>query len=113
MIAPHRCDLRHTVVLEREARTGDGGGGYVFEWLPVATLRANVAPLEARERAEALQGRKLTSATTHRVTIRHRADVTAAMRLRFRGRLFNIRAVVNLGERDRWLVLMCEEGVAT
>jgi len=114
MIAPDRCDLRHTVTLQRETRAPDGGGGYLHEWENVATVRASVEPLTAKDRRlEALHGRQLASATTHKVTTRYRAGVTAAMRVVFRGRPLNIRAVVDLGERNRWLVLLCEEGVAT
>ena len=50
---------------------------------------------------------------THRVKIRYRAGVTAKMRLTFGARVFNIRGVINAGERDRTLELLCEEGVAT
>lgn len=39
--------------------------------------------------------------------------MTTAMRLKFGARVFNIRAVINRGERNRLLELLCEEGVAT
>ena len=50
---------------------------------------------------------------THRVTIRHRDGVTPKMRLKFGTRILNIRAVINAGERNRTLELLCEEGVGT
>jgi SPP1 family predicted phage head-tail adaptor len=76
----------------------------------VATVRARVEPLRGDERPRAMQ---IEAALTHRVTIRHRPDVTARMRLIFDTRIFNIRAVIDVQEQGRFLDLMCEEGVAT
>jgi SPP1 family predicted phage head-tail adaptor len=105
----HRCALRHTATLQREQRVPDGGGGYALSWIAVVTLRVEVEPLSGRERLHAGQ---LESSVTHRVTARWRSGITAGMRLLFRSRPLNIRTVINIEERDRWLELMCEEGVA-
>ncbi len=43
----------------------------------------------------------------------YRAGVAPKQRLLFGARTLNIRAVVNPDERNRWLELLCEEGVAT
>lgn len=102
--------LRHRVTLQSAADTADGGGGFTTTWSDVATVWAAIEPLAARERLFAQQ---LENPVTHRVTIRYRAGVTATMRLKFGARVFNIRGVINAGERDRTLELLCEEGVAT
>jgi SPP1 family predicted phage head-tail adaptor len=91
----------------------DGGGGRGDPWASptaVATLRARIEPLKGGEKLRAMQ---LQDSVSHRITIRHRADVTARMRVVFGARVFNIRAVIDPGERRRWLELLCEEGVAT
>lgn len=103
------CDLRHRVTIQREARTADGAGGYTLDWSDVATVWARIEPRKGAERLRAMQ---VQDTVNHRVTIRYRAGVTAAMRLVFGTRVFDIRAVINPDERDRWLELMCEEGVA-
>lgn len=105
--------LRHRVTLQEETRVSDGGGGYTLGWANLAanpTVWAAIEPLTGREY---LQARQLAQAVTHRVTLRHRGDVTAGMRLVKGARVFNIRSVIDPGERGRWLELMCEEGVAT
>ncbi len=102
--------LRHRVTLQSAADTADGGGGFTTTWSDVATVWAAIEPLKSRERLFAQQ---LENPVTHRVTIRYRAGVTAKMRLEFGARVFNIRGVINAGERDRTLELLCEEGVAT
>ena len=102
--------LRHRVSLQSAADTADGGGGASTVWSDVATLWASVEPLKG---AEHLTAQQLESRLTHRVRLRHRIGVTTAMRVKFGARIFNIRAVINPAMRDRLLVLLCEEGVAT
>lgn len=107
------CDLRHRVALEAEAPAPDGGGGQGDPWAAattVATLRACITPLRGRER---LQAQQLEAGVTHRILLRYRPGVTARQRLRYGARVFNIRAVINVEERNRWLEILAEEGVAT
>ena len=109
-VALRAATLRHRVVLQSAADTADGGGGGATVWSDTATLWASIEPLKGTERLTAQQ---LESRLTHRVRLRHRSDVTTAMRVKFGTRIFNIRAVINPDERDRLLELLCEEGVAT
>lgn len=102
--------LRHRVTLQSAAETPDGGGGFTTAWSDVATVWAAIEPLKGTER---LRAEQLENPVTHRVTIRHRAGVTAKMRVAFGARVFNIRAVINPEERNRRLELLCEEGVGT
>ncbi len=102
--------LRHRVSLQSAADTADGGGGTTTVWSDVATLWASIEPLKGSER---LFAQRLESRVTHRLRLRHRIGVTTAMRVKFGARIFNIRAVINPGERNRLLVVLCEEGVAT
>jgi SPP1 family predicted phage head-tail adaptor len=106
-------NLRHRIVIEAGQPASDGGGGGAGFWtnpLPVARAWAHIEPLRGRE---ALASMKLESRITHRITLRYRAGISAAMRVAFKGRYFNIRAVINPEERNEILELLCEEGVAT
>ncbi len=69
-----------------------------------------VEPLTGGERLRAMQ---IEDRLSHRIVIRHRPGITPAMRVRFGSRVFNIRAAINREERNRFLELLCEEGVAT
>jgi len=104
--------LRHLVTIQEEPSesTPDGAGGRTPDWTDVFTDYGNVGPLSGRESVFAAQ---LEAVTSHRVLLRWREGVDAGMRVQFGSRLFNIRSVINVDERDRWLVLFCDEGVAT
>ncbi|MEZ5818328.1 MAG: phage head closure protein [Hyphomicrobiaceae bacterium] len=98
--------LRHRVVLEAPDRTDDGGGGGVVTWLPVSEVWASVVPTSGTETvvAEQIAGR-----VTHEVLVRHRGGIVPAMRFRFGSRIFEILAVLDVGERRRVLRCLCRE----
>ena len=56
---------------------------------------------------------QLEASVSHRFTMRYRNDITAKNRLKFGTRVFNIRAVINVKERNKWLEIDADEGVAT
>jgi SPP1 family predicted phage head-tail adaptor len=79
-------------------------------WEDVCTgVKASIEPLQGREliAAQAVQ-----SETTSKIRIRYRTGITAAMRIVFGARLFNITAPpINPGERNQELILMVSEGI--
>ncbi len=99
-------DLRQRVMIEVANRTSDGGGGADDVWGLVAEVWAYVKPLTGSERveADAVAGR-----VSHEVWLRYRDDVEPEMRVNMDGRLFDIRAVLNVEERDRFLRCFVEE----
>jgi SPP1 family predicted phage head-tail adaptor len=104
-------DLDRRIVIEQPSLSPDGGGGGgAATWTTFATVWGR---LQAMGGGEAVQGQRPHGVTRHRVVIRRRADITAAMRVTCDGRVFNIRAVVNGGGRDPYTLLECEEGPAT
>lgn len=106
MRLPTTGELRHRVRLEAEAVAGDGGGGATSSWSLVAEVWAAIRAAGGTERmsAEALGAR-----VTHEVWIRHRADVTPAMRLLAGTQMLDIRAALDPDGRRRWLKCLCEE----
>jgi SPP1 family predicted phage head-tail adaptor len=105
--------LRHRIAIEAGTRTPDAGGGTSNPWAApttVAEVWAAIQPLQGDER---LRAQQLQSRVTHKIVLRYRPDIRTSHRVNFNGRIFNIRSVINLDERSRWLELMCEEGVAT
>lgn len=106
------CDLRHAIIIQEENATDDGGGGLTNPWanpVEVARARSCIEPLRGFER---LRAQQLESPVTHKITLRYRAGIKAQHRILFGTRVFNIRSVINIEERNRWLEIMADEGVA-
>jgi SPP1 family predicted phage head-tail adaptor len=102
--------LDRRVRLERQAGTArDPVGAEVEAWQPVATDWMAIVPLEGRELETA---RQQFATVTHRLEMRHRAGVTPKMRAVHGTRVFDIEAVVNVGEQNREMrLLVVERGV--
>lgn len=111
------CDLtsgklRNRIDIESPVTAPNGSGGSTVVWTAITAskIRAYIKPISGAER---LQAMRLESDITHRVFIRYRSDFTAASRINYNGRLFQIRAILNLEERNQWLELYAVEGPAT
>lgn len=102
--------LKQRVIIQQETQTADAAGGYVISWQDVAEVWARVKPKRGSESLEAMQVRDVQ---VYEVVIRYRTDVTPKHRLNWKGKLLNIRSVMNTDERDKYLTLMCEEGIGT
>ncbi len=106
MKAPSIGALRHRVVLEAPAGSSDGAGGTSQSWSAVATLWAAIEPLSGSESFEA---DRVSGRITHRLVLRYRLGVVPGMRLRLDTRIFEIRAVLDIGEGRRLLECSAEE----
>lgn len=102
--------LRHRIELQEETKVSDGAGGWVDTWATYATVWAKIKPLSG---TEGIFGMQLQDTITHDILIRYRPGVVPAHRVKYGDRLFNIRQAINLEERNRWIDLRAEEGVAT
>lgn len=83
----------------------------VITWATVATVWAEEQPMNGRELVEARQevGEMWT-----RFKIRYRSGLNSSMRISkdSGARIFDIQAIQNLKDRNRWLVITCREVVA-
>ena len=98
--------LRHELALEAVSLTPDGAGGHTESWTEVATLFARIEPVSAISRFGADQ---TLESVTHRMTVRHRADLRSGMRFNRLGRIFEILTVHDPDETGRYLVCRTKE----
>ncbi|MEO8651001.1 MAG: phage head closure protein [Hyphomicrobiaceae bacterium] len=98
--------LRHRLTLEAANRTPDGGGGASETWTTIAEIWAEITPTGG---AESVDADALTGRVSHEIVLRYRPDVAPVMRLRSAARLFEITAVIDVDERQRWLKCLCVE----
>jgi SPP1 family predicted phage head-tail adaptor len=101
------------VTLQQEVQTADGAGGTSKTWQNITDLWGEITPLIGNDSDEPVVAGQLQSKVTHRVILRYRTGVTAAMRLLYDSRIFNIRTVINVSENDEKLELLVQENVGT
>lgn len=102
--------MRYRIKLESATNTVDTGGGMTQVWATLANIYANIKPISGTETFR--QG-KVSSDTTHELTIRYRSDISTKYRICYGSRIFSIQSILNIDERDRFMKLSCKEGVAT
>ena len=110
--------MQHSLALQSKAANADGGGGSSGAFSTFATTFGRI---EAQGGGERFFGDQNEARTTHKITIRHRRNLTVAHRILYSftvdgttyNRTFNINRITNVGERDKYLEILCEEGVAT
>ena len=103
-------NLRYKVDLQGPTRTSDGAGGYTESFSNIASIYADIRPQNALETYR--QG-QVQEKVTHKITIRYRSNISTNNIIKYESRTFNIKGIKNINERDRFLELLCEEGVAT
>jgi SPP1 family predicted phage head-tail adaptor len=87
--------LPGTAIVERQTLVADGMGGQAETWSPVGTVAARLYPMSMLGRAEPAIGGQVQSITRWDLTLPHGTDVTAADRIRYGGRAFQITNVNN------------------
>jgi SPP1 family predicted phage head-tail adaptor len=98
--------FRTELSLQQASLTADGMGGHAESWSEVATVFARVEPVSAAMRFGA--GQTLEE-TTHRVTLRFRADVAGGMRFMRGERAWDILTAHDPDESGRYLVCRTRE----
>ena len=98
--------LRELVMIQSLTTTRDAYGQPIETWGTFAAWRCEIIPLSGREYFVARQFQALT---THKLTGHWISGVLPTMRISHGSRTFRIEAVINVGERNRVLELMCTE----
>jgi len=99
-------DLRHRVTFQKKTKLPDGHHGHTSSWEEVVTVWAKVDPVSGREYYYSHQ---LKNALSHKITIRYRDDITEELRAVFEERIMKIESLINLEEKERFMVLRCIE----
>jgi SPP1 family predicted phage head-tail adaptor len=103
--------MRDTITIQVETRTADGAGGFTKSFATDFTAKAYVKPLRGQD--PFMQG-QITETVFVDFVIRYRSDktVTPAKRISYKSNIYNIISSINLEERNRYLVIRGERGVA-
>lgn len=102
--------LREKLTIQRQELTQDALGGDVKQFVSIASVFGYVRPTGGSER---VFGQQLEATITHKIVIRYRTNINPADRILLRSEPLQIRRILNLEMRDKFLELHCEEGVVT
>ena len=111
--------MRSRIQLQQKSTNTDGGGSAaVITWTTFATTFGSIEPKSGQER---LFGDQLQEPITHIITVRFRTDLTFNNRLKYSAinsgvavsRVFNIKRVINKDNQNKYLEVLCVEGVST
>lgn len=98
--------LRHRVSIYNPDTVDDLAGGPAAAGALLREVWAAIEPMSSRELAYMAQQQ---IRATHKLTLRYASDITPYMKLVTGTRSFKIVGMVNEDERNRFLVLTCEE----
>ena len=100
--------LRHQVKILKPIITKDELGQEVETFEVQKTVWASIEPLSGKEYFTAKQ---VNSEATVKITIRYIESLLPHWVVQFRQRIFNIEAIINFEERNKYLQLLCSEKV--
>jgi SPP1 family predicted phage head-tail adaptor len=100
--------LRHRITIEQVSETQDTDGSVIETWSVFVVAQASIEPISGREYFAA---QSTQADVTHRIRLRYLSGVTPKMRVNYNSRIFDILSVINVGERNRELQLMCRESI--
>ena len=105
--------LRFVVTFEDYVPEQDSDGIVVGDgWVAAFGGRPFRASIEALSGRELIAAAAVNSEITTRIRMRWMAGVTARMRVKHRGEVYNIKAPLpDPHSRQQWLTLMCASGV--
>lgn len=91
-------EFRHRLTLQTADEVEDGAGGVIRTWETLGQVWAAIEPVSSDD---GMISDKRLGVVTHRITLRHRADITLSHRFTLGTRVFTIRAVRDPDERGR------------
>lgn len=108
--------MKNKIIIERQKRTDDGGGGSELKWEYGFSVFANVIPQSGRETFFADQ---IEHRITHKIIIRYTDEIQSKDRVAIRttrnGRkhekILKIIRIIDKDFKHDFLELQCEEGV--
>lgn len=101
--------LRHIVSIQARATTQESTyGSQDVDWSDVySNVPVAITPLSGREREIALA---IYPDSQFEIDMRYLPGITAALRVLYGTRIFEILGINNVDERNRELILTCKEG---
>ena len=105
---PRSGILRHKVTIQTATVAQDAMGQPKRTWATYGYWHCNITPLRGREFVDS---NSLQDEQTYKFQGRYVSGLTPQMRISWNSKIFEIKSVVNVNERDRMTEVMATEGV--
>lgn len=100
-------DLKKVIDIQAPTRISDGAFGFTETFTTLlSNVYAAIWPVSANE---TIEGQKNSLFITHKIRIRYLTNIRSGYRIKYNQRYFNIESIVNVGENNRFLDLLCKE----
>lgn len=99
--------MRHLVTAQRRGTGQDALGQPMQTWVGLATVRASIEPLMGKEYDQASGEHSRVSTRIRMRWQSELSDLKPADRILFENRAYDIQSVINVNERNRELLVMC------
>jgi SPP1 family predicted phage head-tail adaptor len=90
--------LRHRLEIQKPIEARDAMGGVTITWDNVVERWGSIEPVNAREINE---GSKVEERITHRIRMRHHANIAPSWRIVNRGKIYNVIGIRDIDERRK------------
>lgn len=100
--------LNKRITFQAPKSDKDDFGNTLPGWDDVATVWASIEPISSRE---LMASQQVQGEVTHRIRTRYRAGLTAANRIMFKGRVFDMQTPINPLELGASLEILAKEGL--
>lgn len=106
MSKPKIESICHRVSLQSVSTSVGDGGRKVKNYSPIATIWAAIEP---SQQSAQFRGGQTQFGVSHLVTTRYDAAYEGARRIIFGVRVFEVRSMINIDEKNQYLLFQCEE----
>lgn len=98
--------LKHRITFQKLVNSKNEYGELENSWNDVITVWAEVRPTTGRSFFNAKQ---INSEISHSVYIRYRNGLSPNMRIKFKGRIFEVLYIMNVNEDNTLMQIYCKE----
>lgn len=98
--------LNQRITIEEAIETPDDKGGFITAWSPKMIVWAEISPISAHQNFET---HKIEDVVSHIIIMRFIEGVDTKMRIKYNDRIFNIKGIINVREKNRILKIKTEE----
>ena len=103
-------DFTEPVTIQRSGLTPDGFGGQTETWTDDGTIWCKI---NDQNSSEGVQAGRIAAQGSAELITPYRNDITPKERLTIESETYNIRSVVDIDRKKRWLRIIAEFGVRT